>query len=310
MVVGASAEERDRGAARVDEKAWQVAQFERQRPQLQAVAYRMLGSRADAEDAVQETWVRLSRSGDDAIANMGGWLVTVVGRVCIDMLRARRARREDQVGIWLPEPETGAEDAGGPEQQSVLADSVGLALLVVLDTLSPPERLAFVLHDMFGMPFEEIAPIVERTPAATRQLASRARRSVRGAPTVSAPDLGTQRKVVAAFLAAARAGDFEGLVAVLAPDVALRIEAGSRAWAGPALVTGAAPVARHAVTHGRRWASVCRPALVNGGAGVLARGRAGAIAVAGLTVVGGRIATIDLILDPDRLAAMSIGDDV
>jgi RNA polymerase sigma factor (sigma-70 family) len=293
----------------VDEQAWQAAQFERQRPQLQAVAYRMLGSRADAEDAVQETWVRLSRSSDDSIANMGGWLTTVVGRVCIDMLRARQARREDHVGIWLPEPDVTFDDPDSPEQQSLLADSVGLALLVVLDTLSPLERLAFVLHDMFGMPFEEIAPILDRTPAATRQLASRARRSVRGAPTVPDPDLGTQRKVVAAFLAAARAGEFDALVAVLAPDVALRIDTGSRPWMVPALVTGSAAVAEHAVTHGQRWASLCRPALVNGGAGIIAQGRVGVIAVAGLTVIDGRIAAIDLILDPDKLSAMSIGTD-
>ncbi|ORT92436.1 RNA polymerase subunit sigma-70, partial [Frankia casuarinae] len=173
----------------MEDATWQAEQFERQRPRLQAVAYRMLGSLSEAEDAVQEAWLRLSRSGDEAINNLGGWLTTVVGRVCIDMLRARQARREDFVGTWLPEPIVSAEDGDGPEQQTVLADSVGLELLVVLETLTPSERLAFVLHDMFAVPFEEIAPIVDRTPAAARQLASRARRRVRGAPTVPDPDL-------------------------------------------------------------------------------------------------------------------------
>jgi RNA polymerase sigma factor (sigma-70 family) len=292
----------------VDAQAWQAEQFERQRPQLHAVAYRMLGSVAEAEDAVQQTWLRLNRSTDDAIANLGGWLTTVVGRVCIDMLRARQARREDYVGTWLPEPIVRLdEDADNPEEQAVLADSVGLAMLVVLETLTPPERLAFVLHDMFGMPFDEIAPMLERTPAATRQLASRARRTVRGAATMPDPDLTRQREVVAAFLAAARAGDFDALINVLDPNVVFRIDTGSRPRMAPPLLTGAADVARHAVLHGPRFASLCRPALVNGGAGIIARAPAGLIAVAGLTVANGRIATIELILDPDKLTALAIG---
>ncbi|ABD09559.1 RNA polymerase subunit sigma-70 [Frankia sp. CcI156] len=292
----------------MEDATWQAEQFERQRPRLQAVAYRMLGSLSEAEDAVQEAWLRLSRSGDEAINNLGGWLTTVVGRVCIDMLRARQARREDFVGTWLPEPIVSAEDGDGPEQQTVLADSVGLALLVVLETLTPSERLAFVLHDMFAVPFEEIAPIVDRTPAAARQLASRARRRVRGAPTVPDPDLAAQRKVVAAFLAAARAGDFDALVAVLDPDVVFRVDTGSRTRLMPTLLTGSADVAQHTAIQGPRFARHCQPALVNGTAGIVARTSTGVIAVAGLTVRDGRIATIDLILDPDKLHRLVLAD--
>src|SRR5881227_1711631 len=190
-------------------------EFETHRQHLQAVAYRILGSASEAEDAVQESWLRLSRSDTAAVENMGGWLTTVVARVCLDMLRSRRARREDYVGTWLPEPVVTIEN--GPEDEAVLADSVGLALLVVLDTLTPAERLAFVLHDMFGLPFEEIGPIVDRSEAATRQLASRARRRVRGAAPTPDADLDRQREVVDAFLAASRAGDFKALLEVLDP---------------------------------------------------------------------------------------------
>jgi RNA polymerase sigma factor (sigma-70 family) len=284
---------------------WQAELFERQRPQLQAVAYRMLGSVTEAEDAVQQTWLRLSRS-DDAITNMGGWLTTVVGRVCVDMLRARQSRREDYVGTWLPEPIVQLDDTAGPEGQAVLADSVGLAMLVVLETLSPPERLAFVLHDMFGLPYQEIAPMIDRTPAATRQLASRARRTVRGAPAVPDPDLTRQREIVDAFLAAARAADFDALVAVLDPDVVFRVDTGGRAGMAPALLTGSADVAGHTARYGPRFAKLCRPALVNGVAGIIARAPAGLIAVAGITVVNDRIRSVDLILDPDKLAVLTI----
>jgi RNA polymerase sigma-70 factor (ECF subfamily) len=266
----------------------------------------MLGSLSDADDAVQEAWLRLNRSADGDIDNMGGWLTTVVGRVCIDMLRARRARREEYVGTWLPEPVVSLDESGTPEQTSLLADSVGLALLVVLDTLTPSERLAFVLHDMFAVPFEEIAPMVDRTPAATRQLASRARRRVRGAPAVPDPDLARQREVVAAFLAAARAGDFDALVEVLDPDVVFRIDNGRRAAPAPALLTGAAAVAREAADQGPRFAKLCRPALVNNAAGILVQGARGPIAVAGMTVVDGRIAEIDLILNPDKLSRLDV----
>jgi RNA polymerase sigma-70 factor, ECF subfamily len=290
-----------------DQQDWQAAQFQQQRPHLQAVAYRMLGSRTEAEDAVQQTWLRLQRS-DDAVANLGGWLTTVVGRVCIDMLRARQARREDYLGTWLPEPIVHLDGPGtdDPETQAELADSVGLAMLVVLDTLTPPERLAFVLHDMFGVPFDEIAPMLDRTTAATRQLASRARRTVRGAPTVPDPDVGRQREVVAAFLAAARAADFDALVKMLDPDVVFRIDTGGRPTMAPAVLTGSTDVARHAATFGPRFAKLCSPALVNGGAGIIARAPAGLIAVAGLTVVEGRISAVDLILDPDKLAVLTI----
>src|SRR6478752_40190 len=201
----------------MDETSWQTQQFELHRAHLQAVAYRMLGSLGEAQDAVQEAWLRLNRSDTDAVANMGGWLTTVVGRVCLDMLRARQARREDYAGSWLPEPIVSVEPDGDPEQQALLADSVGLALLVVLENLTPAERLAFVLHDMFDVPFDELAQILGRTPAETRLLASRAMRRVRVLAPAPDPDLLRQREVVVAFLAASRAGDFEALVAVLDP---------------------------------------------------------------------------------------------
>ncbi|MGF7238558.1 MAG: RNA polymerase sigma factor SigJ [Frankia sp.] len=292
----------------MDTAAWQAEQFERQRQRLRAVAYRMLGSHSEAEDAVQEAWLRLSRSSDDAISNLGGWLTTVVGRVCVDMLRARQARRVDYIGTWLPEPVVAVEDGDGPEQQALLADSVGLALLVVLETLTPSERLAFVLHDMFAVPFDDIAPMIDKTPAAARQLASRARRRVRGAPTVPDPDLPTQRRVVAAFLAAARAGDFDALVEVLDPDVVFRVDTGSRYPYMPALVRGSTETARQLATQGPRFARHCRPALVNGAAGIVAQTPSGIIAVAGLTVIAGRIAAIDLILDAEKLSTVVLAD--
>jgi RNA polymerase sigma-70 factor (ECF subfamily) len=298
------------GLRRVNGDSAQAEEFEKHRARLQAVAYRMLGSVTEAEDAVQETWVRLSRSADPAISNMSGWLTTVVGRVCIDILRARLARRETYVGTWLPEPVVSIHEPDAPDEQAVLSDAVGMAMLVVLETLTPPERLAFVLHDMFGLPFADIALILDQTTTATRQLASRARRTVRGAPTTPDPDVRKQREVVAAFLAAARAGDFEALVAVLHPDVVFRADTGSRTRMAPALVSGAADVARHAAEHGPRFATLCRPALVNGTAGILARVPAGVIAVAGLTVIDGRVAAIDIILDPDKLAVLSIDPEV
>src|SRR5439155_20153000 len=210
----------------VNEQDWLAERFEEHRPHLQAVAYRMLGSVSEAEDAVQEAWFRLARSDADAVTNLGGWLTTVVGRVCLDLLRARRLRQEDYAGTWLPEPVVSVDMAQDPEQEALLADSVGLALLAVLELLTPAERLAFVLHDMFGVPFDEIGEIVGRNATATRQLASRARRRVRGAVPSPDPDLARQREVVDAFLAASRAGDFEALVAVLDPDVVFRIDTG------------------------------------------------------------------------------------
>jgi RNA polymerase sigma-70 factor (ECF subfamily) len=289
----------------VSDQTWQAEQFQRHRAHLSAVAYRMLGSVTEAEDAVQEAWLRLSRTDDEAIANLGGWLTTVVGRVCLDMLRARRSRREDYVGTWLPEPIVSlGDDGAGPEQEAVLADAVGLALLVVLETLTPAERLAFVLHDMFAVPFEEIAPMIERTPTAARQLASRARRRVRGAPTTSDADPAAQREIVAAFLAAARAGDFDALVAVLDPDVVFRLDIGPRTDGVPALLTGVADVARQAAAQGPRFASNCWPAVVNGTPGLVVRSAAGPVGAVGFTVRGGRITTIDLVINPKKFRAL------
>jgi len=280
-------------------------EFEHQRSHLNAVAYRMLGSVSEAEDAVQESWLRLNRSDGAAIDNLGGWLTTVVARVCLDMLRARRARREEYAGTWLPEPIVSVENFDDPEHEAVLADSVGLALLVVLDTLAPPERLAFVLHDMFAMPFEEIASIVGRSPAATRQLASRARRRVQGATPPSEPDLAEQRKVVDAFLAASRAGDFEGLIAVLDPEVVFRVDT---ATGDRMPVEGAEAVARQILTRGRPFAPLARPAIVNGTAGLIVMPGRKPIAVIGLTVTRGRIAEIDIIANPERLRGVAVAD--
>jgi RNA polymerase sigma factor (sigma-70 family) len=272
--------------------------FEQQRPHLGRIAYRMLGSAAEAEDAVQEAWLRLSRSDAAAVDNLGGWLTTVVARVCLDVLRTRRSRREQLTDTWLPEPVVTIDD--GPEEQALVADSVGLALLVVLETLTPAERLAFVLHDMFGVSFDEIAQILERTPAAARQLASRARRRVRGAAPLPAPDLAQQRRLVDAFLAASRGGDFDALVAVLHPDVVMRVDLG-RAEDRP--VRGREQVARTVIRRGSPLAPLARPALVNGAAGAVV-GRAGRlISVAAFAVADGRIAAIDIVADPAKLAA-------
>ena len=282
---------------------WLTEEFERHRRHLQAVAYRMLGSASEAEDAVQEAWFRLARADTDEVANLGGWLTTVVARVCLDLLRARRARQEDYVGSWLPEPVVVVEN--GPEDEALLADSVGLALLVVLDTLTPAERLAFVLHDMFGMPFDEIAPIVDRSEAATRQLASRARRRVRGATLASDPDLREQRRVIDAFLAASRAGDFEALLEVLDPEVVFRLDAGGVAPRARPPVEGAEAVAAQILERGMPFAPYARPAIVNGNAGVIVIPREKPVAVVGFAVVHGRIAEIDVIADPAKLQALS-----
>jgi len=279
---------------------WQTEEFERHRQHLESVAYRMLGSRSEAEDAVQEAWLRLSRSDTEAVENLAGWLTTVVARVALDLLRSRRARREDYAGSWLPEPIVTIEN--GPEDEAVLADSVGLALLVVLDTLTPAERLAFVLHDMFGVAFDEIAAILDRSEAATRQLASRARRRVRGATPRTDPDLREQRRVVDAFLAAARAGDFEALLKVLDPDVVFRADRGRRGARMP--VTGAAEVAETILARGSRFAPHARPAIVNGNAGVIVVPGNRPIAVVSFSVAGGRIVEIDLVADPAKLSGI------
>jgi RNA polymerase sigma factor (sigma-70 family) len=290
----------------VDDNQWFADQFEAHRPHLRAVAYRMLGSVTEADDALQEAWIRTTRSDSTTINNINGWLTTLVGRVCIDMLRSRQSRRESPTGTWLPEPLVSTDATVDPEHASLLADAVGIALLVVLESLEPAERLAFVLHDMFGVPFNEIAPIVERTPAATRQLASRARRRLKGTPTVADADLPTQRRVVDAFLAASRAGDFDELLKVLDPDVVFHVDTGTRPWIAPDLLTGALEVAEHAATQGPRFATLCEPALVNGAAGVVARARGGIVAVVGITVINQRIAEIDLILDADKLDSLTI----
>ncbi|MGW5447088.1 RNA polymerase sigma factor SigJ [Streptomyces asiaticus] len=284
--------------------------FEAHRGHLRAVAYRMLGSLNEADDAVQEAWLRLSRSDTGAVENLGGWLTTVVGRVCLDMLRSRTARREEPLGVHLPDPVISRASGPGPEDQALLADSVGLALLVVLETLAPAERLAFVLHDLFAVPFDEIAPIVDRTPAAARQLASRARRRVRGAAPVPDADLARQREVVGAFLAAARDGDFEGLIAVLDPDVVLRADYGPVPAPAPREVRGAAAVADQALTFSRLSGPglQARPALVNGAVGVVSSREGRPYSVLAFTVADGRIVAIDILADPERLSGLDLTD--
>jgi len=277
-----------------------AAEFEAHRPRLRAVAYRMLGSLSEAEDAVQEGWLRLSRTDTTEVANLGAWLTTVVSRVCLDQLRARKARREDSLDAHLPDPVV-SDDPADPEQQAFLADSVGLAMLVVLEELAPPERLAFVLHDMFGLAFSEIAPIVERSPDATKMMASRARRRVQGARAVPDPDLARQRAAVDAFQAAARDGDFEALLAVLDPDVVLRNATADALT----VVRGAAAVASGAVTFQRLSALSSRPVLVNGAAGVAAELDGETYSVAAFTVVDGRIVAIDIVSDRDRLRVLA-----
>jgi RNA polymerase sigma factor (sigma-70 family) len=289
----------------VNDQDWLAEQFEKQRPQLRAIAYRMLGSLSESEDAVQEAWLRLSRTDSSAVENLGGWLVTVVGRVSLDMLRARRARREDYVGSWLPEPIVTVDGSLGPEDEALIADSVGLALLVVLETLTPAERLAFVLHDMFAVPFEEIAEIVGRTPAAARQLASRGRRRVGGATAPVDADVSEQRRVIDAFLAASREGDFEGLIAVLDPDVEFNVDAGPDSPLARPPVRGAEAVARQVLERGTPLAPLGRPALVNGAPGLVV-GLPGRrpIGVVGFVVAGGRIVEIDLIVDRAKLSSV------
>jgi RNA polymerase sigma-70 factor, ECF subfamily len=290
----------------MDEHDWLAKQFEEYRTHLRAVAYRMLGSISEADDAVQEAWLRLSRTDHDAIENLGGWLTTVVARVCLNMLRARQSRREEPIDVHVPDPIISREDGLDPEHEAVLADSVGLALLVVLETLSPGERLAFVLHDMFSMPFDEIAPIVGRSPDAARQLASRARRRVAGAAaTAPETDITRQREVVDAFFAAARDGDFDALVAVLDPDVVLRSDGGVVRPAATVVVQGAEEVAGRAMTFARLSPFV-RPALINGAAGVVVAPGGRPFSVMGFTVAHGRIVEIDAIADPERLRKLDL----
>jgi RNA polymerase sigma factor (sigma-70 family) len=278
-------------------------EFERARPRLRAVAYRMLGSLTEADDAVQEAWLRLDRS-KDSIDDLRAWLVTVVGRICLDTLRARKSRREDYAGSWLPEPVIGIDVQGDPERDSVLADSIGLALLVVLESLAPAERLAFVLHDVFDVPFDEIATIVDRTPDAARQLASRARRRIGRTPHAPDADLAVQRQVVDAFLAAARTGDFDGIIAVLDPDVVFRSDGGGSGPLARPMITGASAVAKELSVRGRPFAGLARPIVVNGGAGVVVRVPGGPTVVVAFTVIGGLITEIDQIGDPAKLRGL------
>jgi RNA polymerase sigma-70 factor (ECF subfamily) len=284
---------------------WMAERFEEHRSHLRAVGYRMLGSQSEADDAVQESWLRLSRADTTEVENLGGWLTTVVARVCLNMLRSRTTRVEDPLDAHVPDPVVSRDDRLDPEHQAVLADSVGLALLVVLDTLPPAERLAFVLHDMFAVPFDEIAPIVDRSATATRQLASRARRRVQGTAPAPEPDRARQREVVDAFFAAAHRGDFQALVAVLDPDVVLRSDRGSLPGSG--VVRGADAVAAQALMFADP-ARVIRPTLVNGAAGVVIMVNERPVSVMEFTVADGTVVAIDALADPDRLSRLDLSD--
>lgn len=286
----------------MDEKNLLAEKFEANRGHLRSVAYRMLGTVTEAEDAVQEAWLRLSRSDADRIDNLGGWLTTVVARVCLDMLRSRKSRREEPMGSDLPEPAASVEAGIDPEQEMLMADSIGLALLVVLDRLAPPERLAFVLHDMFAVPFEEIAPIVGRSADATRQLASRARRRVQGADADPFADLSRQREIVEAFLAASKGGDFEGLLTMLDPDVALRADAVAARMAGHAEVHGAPMVAQQ--FKGR--AQSAQVGLIDGIIGIVVAPRGRLLLVLRPTIRDGRIVDINVVADPQHLGRLDI----
>ena len=288
----------------MDEHDWLAERFEEHRAHLRAVAYRMLGSLSEADDAVQEAWLRLSRSDTSGVENLGGWLTTVVARVCLNMLRSRNSRREEPLGAHVPDPVASRADGVDPEHEALLADSVGLALLVVLETLAPAERVAFVLHDMFAVPFDEIAAIVGRSPTAARQLASRARHRVQGA-TVPDADLSRQRAVVDAFLAASRGGDFAALLALLDPDVVLRADLGAVPAGASRVVRGARAVAEGALTFSGS-ARFARPALVNGAAGIVVAPRGRLVVVLGFTVMRGKIVEIDVVADSARLRQLDL----
>ncbi|MBV8982205.1 MAG: sigma-70 family RNA polymerase sigma factor [Acidimicrobiia bacterium] len=283
----------------MDDQEFLAARFDDHRAHLRAVAYRMLGSPTEADDAVQEAWVRLSRTDASEVENLGGWLTTVVSRVCLDMLRARTSRRESPLEAPAPTPPLSVVD---PEREAEVADSVGLAMLVVLDTLAPAERLAFVLHDMFAVPFDEIAPIVGRSPEATRQLASRARRRVQGAPASSEADVARQRAVVEAFLAASRGGDFAALLELLDPDIVLRADEASMATGAEREVSGARAVAE--VFSGR--ARAAQPAIIDGGAGLAWAPGGRARVVFAMTISNGKVTAIDMVADTERIGAMEL----
>jgi RNA polymerase sigma-70 factor, ECF subfamily len=289
----------------MEEQEWLAARFEAHRSHLRGVAYRMLGSRSEADDAVQEAWLRLSRSGTSGVENLGGWLTTIVARVCLDMLRGRKSRHEEPVGPHVPEPIAGRDGETDPEHEALLAESVGLALLVVLEKLAPAERVAFVLHDMFDLPFDEIAPIVGRSPTAARQLASRARRRVRGGAAVSDSDLTRQRDVVDAFLAASRDGDFDALLAVLDPDVVVRTDLAALPADAVREVRGAPAVAKRALAFSGR-ALFSQAALVNGAVGVVVAPRGRLSIVLGFTIRARKIVEIDVIAEPGRLRQLDL----
>lgn len=289
----------------MDENASLIERFEEDRVRLRAVAYRMLGSVSEADDAVQETWLRLSRTDADSVQNLGGWLTTVVSRVCLNMLRSRDHRREEPLEFHESDPALGRPAGIDPEQEALMADSVGLALLVVLDTLTPPERLAFVLHDMFTVPFDEIAPLIERSPAATRQLASRARRRVKGGTAVPDTDLTRQRRVVDAFLAATRSGDFDALVALLHPDVVLRADRSVVPTPEPILISGAQTVAKGAMAAMERARSTVA-ALVNGTVGLAMAPHGRLFLVLDFTITDDLVTEIDIIADPDALRRVDL----
>ena len=288
----------------MNERNYLAERFEENRAHLRSVAYRMLGSLSDVDDAVQEAWLRLSRADTTGIDNLGGWLTTVVARVCLDMLRSRKSRREEPFTPHAPEPVATGTSGSSPEHEALLADSVGLALLVVLDRLTPAERLAFVLHDMFALPFEEIAPIVGRSATATRQLASRARRRVRGGAAAPDPALVRQREVVDAFLAALRGGDFEGLLAVLDPDLVVRADVPAPSGA-PAEIRGAAVWAKQAIAFGQ-LARLARLALVNGAVGIVMAPRGRLFRVVRLTMANGKITQIEVIGDRAKLGTLDL----
>ncbi|MFF5210164.1 RNA polymerase sigma factor SigJ [Streptosporangium sp. NPDC000396] len=289
----------------MDDREWLTERFEEHRTQLRAVAYRMLGSVSEADDAVQDAWLRVSRADTGDVENLGAWLTTVVARVCLNMLRSRQHRRDEPFEVHMPDPIISPDSGVDPEHEAVLADSVGLALLVVLETLSPAERLAFVLHDMFAVPFEEIASMIERSPAAARQLASRARRRVRDQAPLPDPDLTRQRAVVNAFFAAARDGDFDALVTVLDPGVVLRSDGGAARARHTVVITGAHTVAGQALTF-RRFSPFVQPALINGAAGVVAIANGQPLSVMAFTVADGKVLAIDVLSDPERLRRLDL----
>jgi RNA polymerase sigma factor (sigma-70 family) len=286
----------------MSEQDWLTENFEQQRPRLRAVAYRMLGSTSEADDAIQDTWLRVSRADTADVDNLGAWLTTILARVCLNALRSRAQRKEESLDFVMPDPILDRDGGDNPEQQALLADSVGIALLVVLETLTPAERLAFVLHDLFAVPFDEIGGMIERSPDAARQLASRARRRVRGRAPAPDPDIARQREVVDAFFAAARNGDFETLIAILHPDVVFRAEGLGPV---PFVLSGAETVASNARMFGPS-SPLFQPVLVNGGAGVLLIEDGQLKSITGFTVVGGLIVAIDVLADPERLSAYDL----